>query len=172
MSQIKQEIVVKLKGLSHGRLALFFINKAIFVWPWNENARKNRNNKRTETERFDWFIKRIQTRVAENFLEINRYFAMTSYGNTIDQSNNAFSISTSSPGLFRGRGCLHIRVFFGGKTKRLRFDLFIHWLIKQITNTYENHFQVHTKISLLPVTFHYSKWNSVWWQFPMFAFDF
>ena len=133
---------------------------------------KNRNNKRTETERFDWFIKRIQTRVAESFLEINRYFAMTSYGNTIDQSNNAFSISTSSPGLFRGRSCLHIRVFFGGKTKRPRFDLFIHWLIKQITNTYENHFQVHTKISLLPVTFHYSKWNSVWWQFPMFAFDF
>ena len=35
---------------------------------------------------------------------------------------------------------LHIRVFFGGKTKRPCFDLFIHWLIKQITNTYRNHF--------------------------------
>ena len=31
--------------------------------------------------------------------------------------------------------CLvHIRVFFGGKTKRACFDLFVHWLIKQITN--------------------------------------
>ena len=35
---------------------------------------------------------------------------------------------------------LHIRVFFGGKTKRPCFDLFIHWLIKQLTNTYRNHF--------------------------------
>ena len=34
---------------------------------------------------------------------------------------------------------LHIRVFFSGKTKRSCFDLFVHWLIKQITNTYRNH---------------------------------
>ena len=59
---------------------------------------QNRNNKRTEIEQFDWFIERIQTRVAfgwlsersgekkfmpENFLEINRYFTFTSYCNTI-----------------------------------------------------------------------------------------
>ena len=37
--------------------------------------------------------------------------------------------------------CLrHIRDFFGGKTKSPCFNLFIHWLIKQITNTYQNHF--------------------------------
>ena len=35
---------------------------------------------------------------------------------------------------------LHIRVFFDGKTKRPLFDLFIHWLMKQITNTYRNQF--------------------------------
>ena len=46
----------------------------------------------------------------ENFLEINRYFALTSYGNTIAQSNHAFSII--------------ITVFFGGKTKSPCFDLF------------------------------------------------
>ena len=34
----------------------------------------------------------------------------------------------------------HIRDFFGGKTKSPCFDLFIHWLIKQVTNTYRNHF--------------------------------
>ena len=66
-----------------------------------------RNNQRTEIERFDWFIERIQTRVAfgwlsersgektscpKNFLEINRYFALTSYCNVMGQSNNAFSI--------------------------------------------------------------------------------
>ena len=68
---------------------------------------QNRNNKRTEIERFDWFIERIQTRVAfgwlsersgektscpKNVLEINQYFALTSHYNTIGQSNNAFSI--------------------------------------------------------------------------------
>ena len=35
---------------------------------------------------------------------------------------------------------LQVRVFFGGKTKRPWFDLFIHWLIRQTTNTYRNHF--------------------------------
>ena len=29
---------------------------------------------------------------------------------------------------------LHIRVFFGGKMKRPCFDLYIYWLIKQITS--------------------------------------
>ena len=44
---------------------------------------------------------------------------------------------------------LHIRVFFGGKTKSPCFDLFIHWLIKQITNRRtETFFQGHTKIAL------------------------
>ena len=70
-----------------------FSLRAILVWPWNETRKQNRNNKRTEIERFDWLIERIQTRVAfgwlnerwaeknvmpENCLEINRYFALTS----------------------------------------------------------------------------------------------
>ena len=64
---------------------------------------QNRNNKRTEIERFDWCIERIQTHLGfgwlsersgkqtscpKNFLEI----ALTSYCNTIGQSNNAFSM--------------------------------------------------------------------------------
>ena len=64
----------------------------------------------------------------ENFLEINGYFSLTSYRNTIGQSNNTFSILG----------------FFGGKMKSPCFDL-IHWLVKQITNTI---FQGHTKIVL------------------------
>ena len=43
---------------------------------------------------------------------------------------------------------LHIRVFSGGKTKSPCFHLLIHWLIKQITNTYGNHFS-RAKIALL-----------------------
>ena len=116
-------------------------NRAIFAWPlkWKRANKTEKKNKRTEIERFDWFIERIQTRVAfgwlserpaentscpKNFLELNQYFALTSYCNTIGQSNNAFSILG----------------FFSWKTKSPCFDLFIHWLIKQITITYRNHF--------------------------------
>ena len=82
-----------------------------------------RNNKQTEIERFNWFIEHIQTRVAfgwlsghssektsmpENFLETNPYFALTSYCNTIGQSNNAFSIlGFSLVGKLRG----HVLIF-------------------------------------------------------------
>ena len=67
----------------------------------------NRKNKRTEIERFDWFIERIQKRAwflvgqanarvkklhARELSRINRYFTLTSYCNTIGQSNNTFSI--------------------------------------------------------------------------------
>ena len=43
---------------------------------------------------------------------------------------------------------LHGRVFFGGKTKSQCFDLFIHLLIKQITNTCPNHFSRSYEIAL------------------------
>ena len=62
-----------------------------------------------------------KTTCPKNSLEINRYFALTSYCNTIGQSN-------------------YIRVFLSGKTKSPRVDLFIHWLRKQITNTNRKHF--------------------------------
>ena len=80
---------------------------------------QNRKNKRTEIERFDWFIERIQTHLAfgwlsersaektscpKNFLEI----ALTSYCNTIGQSNNAFSILGFS---LAGKRRVHVLIF-------------------------------------------------------------
>ena len=80
---------------------------------------QNRNNKRTEIERFDWCIERIQTHLAfgwlgersgkqtscpKNFLEI----ALTSYCNTIGQSNNAFSILGFS---LAGKRRVHVLFF-------------------------------------------------------------
>ena len=99
------------------------IDRAIFVWPWNENAR-TKPNQETNGNRAIWLVHRADTNarvyfMPENFLEINPFFALTSYCNTIGQSNNAFSILGFS------LAC---------------FDLFILWLIKQITNTYRNHF--------------------------------
>ena len=72
---------------------------------------QNGNNKRTETAeivRFEWFIERIQTRVAVGWLSERSgektscprtsrnqkiiYFALTSKCNKSGQANNAFSI--------------------------------------------------------------------------------
>ena len=70
---------------------------------------QNRNNKRTEIERFDWSICHFDVILQHDW--------------PIQQ-------------------CLlqWYRVFFGGKTKSPCFDLYIYWLIKQITNTGRNHF--------------------------------
>ena len=80
---------------------------------------QNKNNKRTEIQRFDWFIERIQTHLAfgwlsersdektsslKNFLEI----ALTSYCNTIGQANNAFSILGFS---LTGKRKVHVLFF-------------------------------------------------------------
>ena len=115
-----------------------YLDGAIFVWPWNEKA-QTKQKQQTNGNRAIWLVYRTDTNgrgfwlvkrtlwwkkvMPENFLETNRYFALTSYW-PIKQC------------------LLHIRVFSGGKTKRLCFNLFIHWLIKQIgeiTNTYRNH---------------------------------
>ena len=112
---------------------------------------QNRNNKRTEIERFDWFIERIQTSVAfrwlserwgektscpKNFLEINRYFTLTSYLNTIGQSNNALSI---------------LGFFFGGKTESMFWSF--HPLADKSNNEHftKTSFQGHTKIARIDV---------------------
>ena len=70
-----------------------------------ESRKENRNNKRTEIERFHWFSERIQTRVTArvNFIAINGYFTLTSYVTQLANRTMPF----------------HIRVFFGGKTNNL-----------------------------------------------------
>ena len=131
-----------LLGVSSGDETLrLMLDREIFVRPWNENAR-TKQKQQTNGNRAIWLVYRTDTNargfwldkrtlgwkknfMLENFLEINRYFALTSYWNTIGQSNNAFSILGFS---------------LAGKRRGHSFDLFIHWLIKQTTNTYPDHF--------------------------------
>ena len=49
-----------------GRIEATF--EAIFIWPWNENGRTKQKQQTNGIERFDWFIERIQTRVAFGWL--------------------------------------------------------------------------------------------------------
>ena len=77
---------------------------SIFVWPWNEYTRTKQKQHMNEN-RAIWLVNRADTNargfwsvqrtlgwknvMPENFLEINRYFTLTSYWNTIGHSNNA-----------------------------------------------------------------------------------
>ena len=97
--------------------------RTIFVWPGNENVR-TKQKQQTNGNRAIWWVYRTDTNargpflvkrtlgwknfMPENFLEINRYFALTSYCNTIGQSNNAFSILGFS---LAGKRRVHVLIF-------------------------------------------------------------
>ena len=101
---------------------------------------QNRNNKRTEIEQYDWFVERIQTLVAFDWLS-ERSNEKTSHARELSRNQWILRFDVMLQHHWPIEGCrLHIRVLFGGKTKSPCFDLFIHWLIKQIMKTYRNHF--------------------------------
>ena len=104
------------KGLSLFPTGEWFQNNVVLLTGFTGFVWTKLRPIRAKKERFDCFIERIQTRVAfdckrtlgwktvmlENFLQINRYFALTPHCNTIGQSNNAFSILGFSRGKRRG----------------------------------------------------------------------
>ena len=102
---------------------------------------QNRNDKRTEMERFDWFIERIQTRLAFGWLSerLGEKTSCPARELSGNQRNLRFDVILQHDWPIE-QCLLHTRVFFGGKTKSPCFDVFIHWLMKQMTNTYRNHF--------------------------------
>ena len=94
-----------------------------FRMTWNENARtkqkqqKNGNRaiwlvyRTDKNARGFWLVQQTlgwKNFMPENFLEINRYFALTSYCNTIGQSNTAFSVLGFS---FVGKQRGHLLIF-------------------------------------------------------------
>ena len=100
---------------------------------------QNRNNKRTEIERFDWFIERIQTHLAIGWLSERSAEKTLCPRTSRNQSILRFDVILQHERPIE-QCLLHIRGFFGGKTNLPCLDLSIHWLIKRITNTYRNHF--------------------------------
>ena len=102
-----------------------------FVWPWNENA-PTKQKQQTNGNKAIWLVYRTDTKARGKKIHARElsgnqsvYLALTSYYKTIGQSNNASSIIGFS---LAGKRRVYILIFF------------IHWLIKQITNTYRNHF--------------------------------
>ena len=111
------------------------MHRAIFVWHLDMKTRKqNGNNKLTEIERFDWLIERTQTRVAFGWLS-ERSIKLHARELSRNQPILRFDVILQHDWPIE-QCLLLIRVLSGGKRKRPYFDLFIHWMIKQITNTY------------------------------------
>ena len=112
--------------------------RTIFVWLWNENA-GTEQKQQTNGNRAIWLIYRTDTN-ARGFWLVKRTLWWKNFSElSINQPILHFDVILQYEWLIE-QYLLHIRVFFGGETKRPCFDLFIHWLIKQITNTYRNHF--------------------------------
>ena len=112
--------------------------RAIFVWPWTENARTKQEQQTTEIEKLIGFVERTQTRVA--FGPNARVKKLHTRELSRNQPILRFDVILLHDWPIE-QCLLYSRVFFGGKTKRPCFDLFNHWLIKQITDTYRNIFQ-------------------------------
>ena len=103
--------------------------RVIFVWPWNENTQTNGNRLiwsaclRDKIAFGFWLVKR--TLSWKNFMPKELFTNQSILHFDVmlqNQSNNSFSILGFS---LAGSSC---------------FDLFIHWLIKQIMNIYQNYF--------------------------------
>ena len=114
--------------------------RPILVWPWNENARA-KQKQQTNGNGAIWLVCRTVTNV-RGFWLVKRTLGWKNFmleKPSRNQSILRFDIILQHDWPIEQR-LLHIRVFFGGKTKRPCFDLFIYWMIKQITNTYRNDF--------------------------------
>ena len=110
--------------------------RAIFVWPSNENAR-TKQKQQTNGTRTIWLVYRTDSN-APGFWLVKRTLGWKNFVPE-ELSRNCFDVILQHDWTME-QCLLHIRVFFGGKTKSPCFVLFIYWLIKQITNTYGNHF--------------------------------
>ena len=119
---------------------MYWFVRAIFVWPWNENAR-TKQKQQTNGNRAIWLVYRTDTN-ARGFWVVKRTLAWKNFmPEELSRNQPILHFDVISQHDWPIEQCpLHIRVFFGGKTKSPCFDLFIHWLIKQMTNTYRNQF--------------------------------
>ena len=110
-------------------------NRAILIWPWKENAR-TKQKQQMNGNRAIWWVYRTDTNARGLLVGLAnaRVKKLLAQELSRNQSIPHFDVIPQHDCAIEQ--CL----FFGGKTKRPCFDLFIHWLIKQITNTYRNHF--------------------------------
>ena len=130
------------EGYSSAYFRSFLVSLERFSYDLGMKTREqNWNNKRPEIERFEWLIE-PKARVAFQWLVwwanalVKRFHARE-----LSRNQSILCVDVILQHDWPIEQCLlHISFFFGGKTKSPCVDPYIHWLIKQITNTYRNHF--------------------------------
>ena len=96
-----------------------------FPYGLEMKMREQSRNKGTEIERFNWFVERIQTRVAFGLLGEARLKKL--HARELSRNQSLLRLDAILQHHWPIEHCLlHIRVFFGGKKKSPCFDLFIH----------------------------------------------
>ena len=119
----------------------------IFVWTWNENAR-TKQKQQTNGNRAISLVYRTDTNARGLWLVYASAPVKKFYAQELSRNQSILRFDVILQHDWPVEQCfLHIRVFFGGKTKRPCFDLFIHWLINRRTLT-ETIFQGHRKVAL------------------------
>ena len=113
-----------LKNHTFGLLAVIQI-RAIFVWPWNEKVR-TKQKQQTNGNRGIWLVyrtdtnaqvKKLHARELSRNQSIPHFDVILQHDWPVEQCLLLISVFFGST------------VFFGGKTKSPRFDLFVHCLI-------------------------------------------
>ena len=103
---------------------------------------QNRNNKRKKIERTAfWLVYRTDTKGRRRGFWLVKRRVKKLHARELSRNQPILRFDVKQQHDLPFEQCLlHIRGFFGRKTKRPCFTLFIHWLMKQITNTHRNHF--------------------------------
>ena len=115
-------------------------NSAIFVQPWNENARTKQKQQTKENRAF-WLVYRTDTKGRGHGFWLVMRRVKKLHARELSRNQPILRFDVKQQHDLPIEQCLpHIRGFFGRKMKRPCFNLFIHLLIKQITSTYRNHF--------------------------------
>ena len=115
---------------------LFGTDRAIYVKPSHENARTNQEQQ-TNRNRAIWLVYRTDTNVGGFCLVEQTLFMPEELSRNQPILNFDVILQHDWP---IEQCLLHIRVSLAGKRRGHVLKSFIHWVMKQITNTYRNHF--------------------------------
>ena len=107
--------------------------RAIYIWPWNENVQTIQKQQKNGN-RVNWLVYRTDGWLREHSAE------KTSCPRTCWKLTNTSLWRDTATWLANQTIPSPYQGFLWWEMKRPCFDLFIHWLLKQITNTYWNHF--------------------------------
>ena len=119
-----------------------------FSYDLDMKTRKQNRKKQTNEKRAIWMVYRTDTN-ARGFWSVKRTLRWKNFmPEELSRNQSILRFDVIPQHDWPINQCLLlIRIFSDGKVKRPFFYLFIYGLIKQITNTYRNHNQGHTKIS-------------------------